>query len=256
MNAGGGARSTDYGLDPNLVAPRPLTTVDVVVFTARSAELHVLLVRRPNESYEPYPGRWALPGGIVDVRRDKSLQDCALRKLREKTGIKAPYLEQLGSWGSPSRDPRGWSATHVYLSLVSPDDIQRFSALHSPTAEWRRLCDVSKASALAFDHSSLVKAALARLRNKVEYTSLPMYLMPREFTLSDLQRTYETILSRPLEKKAFRTRVLAVDVLEVVPRKTAGASRPAQLYRIAQPDRPHLFVRPFGTATLTQAEKD
>src|SRR5690349_4460459 len=95
--------------------PRPLTTVDVVAFAIREERLHVLLVRRGTEPGEPFPGRWALPGGFVDVAKDATLEACALRKLREKTGIASPYLEQLASFGSATRDPRGWSATHAYF---------------------------------------------------------------------------------------------------------------------------------------------
>ncbi|RZJ20322.1 MAG: NUDIX hydrolase, partial [Haliea sp.] len=90
-----------------LAFERPLTTVDVVIFAVSEGTLKLLLVRRPEDSgdaSEPYPGRWALPGGFVDVDRDASLQACAARKLQEKTGVEAPYLEQLGSWGDALRD--------------------------------------------------------------------------------------------------------------------------------------------------------
>ena len=98
--------------------PRPLTTVDVAIFSIRAGRLAVLLVRRPADAGAPFPRRWALPGGFVDIERDRDLEACALRKLREKTGLAAPYLEQVGSWGNARRDPRGWSSTHVYFALV------------------------------------------------------------------------------------------------------------------------------------------
>src|SRR5262245_25101703 len=103
---------------------RPLATIDVVIFSIAGERLRVLLVRRPTTAGEPYPGLWALPGGFLDVARDESLEACALRKLRDKTGIEAPYLEQLGSWGNRTRDPRGWSATHVYFALIAaPENV-------------------------------------------------------------------------------------------------------------------------------------
>lgn len=107
--------------------PRPLTTVDVVILTIRAGALQVLLVQRPQQSGEPFPGQWALPGGFVDIERDQDLQGCALRKLAEKTGVNSPYLEQVGSWGSATRDPRGWSTTHVYVALLADDtlDLQK-----------------------------------------------------------------------------------------------------------------------------------
>jgi 8-oxo-dGTP diphosphatase len=101
---------------------------------------------------------------------------------------------------------------------------------------------------LAFDHDSLLKTAVARLRAKVEYTSLPAFLMPNEFTLSELQQTYEAILARELERKAFRTRVLSANVLDPVPRMRSGSNRPAQLYRLRRKGQPYPFSRPFGSA--------
>ena len=113
------AEHKNGGVDrPKLDFARPLTTVDVVIFTIRDDALHVLLVQRPEGKGEPFPGAWALPGGFVDVDKDKDLEACATRKLKEKTDIVSPYLEQLGSWGSADRDPRGWSATHAYFALV------------------------------------------------------------------------------------------------------------------------------------------
>src|ERR1700722_13539013 len=105
--------------------PKPLTSVDDVIFSARAELLQVLLVQRPIAAEDPFPGLWALPGGFVDTAKDQDLERCAKRKLKEKTGVEASYLEQLGSWGSVSRDPRGWSATHVYFALMSADDVER-----------------------------------------------------------------------------------------------------------------------------------
>ena len=87
--------------------PQPYTTVDVVIFTVADGALRVLLSRRPPDPNEPYPATPCLPGGYIDIAQDATLYDCALRKLREKTGFAAPYLEQLGSWGRAGRDPRG-----------------------------------------------------------------------------------------------------------------------------------------------------
>src|SRR5258708_2861229 len=103
---------------PKLDFPRPLTTVDVVIFAVSDDALRVLLVQRPAGENEPFSNFWALPGGFVDIERDRDLEACAIRKLKEKTGMVSPYLEQLGSWGSAGRDPRGWSATHAYFALM------------------------------------------------------------------------------------------------------------------------------------------
>ena len=234
---------------------RPLSTVDVVIFSVRDGALGVLLVRRPDAADEPFPNSWALPGGFVDTRVDEDLEACALRKLKEKTGVAAPYLEQLGSWGNATRDPRGWSATHVYFALVGTETItQRSGAETAPRgatatdAQWHVLQGDRVRARLAFDHTELLRAAVARLRSKVEYTSLPAFLMPAEFTLTELQQMYEAVLGRTLEKKAFRTRMLAADLLDPVAKVREGANRPAQLYRLRHRHRAHVFARPFGSA--------
>jgi 8-oxo-dGTP diphosphatase len=223
--------------------PRPLTTVDVVVFAIRDDALHVLLVHRGAGEGEPFPHVWALPGGFVDIDRDRDLQACALRKLKDKTGMVSPYLEQLGSWGSATRDPRGWSATHAYFALMPQ---AAASATLAPDAQWFSLAAGKVKPRLAFDHSQILDAAVQRLRNKVEYTSLPAYLMPAEFTLSDLQRVYEIVLDRPLEKSAFRTRMLSADLIEPVAKMRKGPNRPAQLYRLKKAKAPVFFARTFN----------
>ena len=222
---------------PTLDFPRPLTTVDIVILTLRSNQLHVLLARRPQQADEPYPGLYALPGGFVDIDQDRTLQDCALRKLRAKTGVQTPYLEQVGSWGSIDRDPRGWSATHVYVALlpeVKPDG-----------AEWVAIHNDGVEHELAFDHAMLLHAALERVRSKTEYTSLPAWLLPECFTLSELQQVYEAVLQRPLEKKAFRTRMLAADLLAELDEQKQTGRRPAQLYRLKENSRLVYFSRNF-----------
>ena len=229
---------------------RPLCTVDIAIFTVRNSALQVLLVRRPLDPGDPFPGQWTLPGGFVDTGFDNDLEACALRKLREKTGVEAPYLEQVGSWGDATRDPRGWSATHVYFALIPSVEIELRAGGNASESRWAAISADGVHEKLAFDHSSLLKAAVARLRSKVEYTSLPAFLMPHEFTLTELQRMFETILARELEKKAFRTRLLAADLLDEVPRRKSGTNRPAQLYRLRQRRRPYLFSRPFGSADL------
>ena len=223
--------------------PRPLTTVDVVIFAIRDETLHVLLVQRPAGEGEPFPGLWALPGGFVDVARDDDLAACAVRKLKEKTAMVSPYLEQLGSWGSARRDPRGWSATHAYFALMPAVPAASGQATD---AQWFPIRSGKVKPRLAFDHGDILEAAIQRLRNKVEYTSLPAYLMPPEFTLPDLQHVYEIVLDRPLEKSAFRTRMLGADLIEPVARMRRGPNRPAQLYRLKKAKSPVYFARTFN----------
>ncbi|HEY5996187.1 MAG TPA: NUDIX domain-containing protein, partial [Candidatus Deferrimicrobiaceae bacterium] len=102
---------------------RPYCLVDVVIFTILDDRLQVLLVQRPDRPDDPFPSAWALPGGFIHVERDATLEDAARRKLLEKTGIASGYLEQLGSFGSRDRDPRGWSVTTVYFALISSEGV-------------------------------------------------------------------------------------------------------------------------------------
>ena len=215
--------------------PQPYTTVDVVIFTVADGALRVLLSRRPPDPSEPYPATPCLPGGYIDIAQDATLYDCALRKLREKTGFAAPYLEQLGSWGSANRDPRGWTATHVYFALVPPPP---------DAAAWPQ-ADAACAQPLAFDHNDILRTALARLRSKVEYTSLPAFLLAEPFTLPQLQRVYETILGRALDKSAFRKRTLDAGLLVEDGMTSGGFGRNAMGYRLAQRDSAIHFPRPF-----------
>ena len=226
--------------------PRPMVTVDVAIFSVVDDSLQVLLVKRPDAPGEPFPGAWALPGGFIDIDKDADLEACALRKLREKTGVRSPYLEQLGSWGSAKRDPRGWSSTHVYFALIPAGPLVLQKGANAADVAWHPVAGESVKARLAFDHAKLLEAAIQRLRAKVEYTSLPAHLLPAEFTLSELQKVYEIVLERPLEKSAFRTRVMATDLLDEVPKMREGPNRPAQLYKLKRPQELVYFPRTFN----------
>ena len=229
---------------------RPLVTVDVVILCLKDEALKVLLLRRPDQEDEPFPGRWALPGGFVDVTKDSSLRDCASRKLKEKTGVISPYLEQLGSWGSADRDPRGWSVTHAYFALIQVPDQEGESQASSKddtaanTSQWFEVGEAAR-KRLALDHSEILAAAIARLRSKVEYTSLPAFLLQEPFTLPELQRTYEVVLGRPMDKSAFRRRMLDAAFLEEVGAVDGASGRTALGYRIKNRSIAVTFPRTF-----------
>lgn len=226
--------------------PRPLTTVDVVIFTVIDDQLHVLLVKRPTGDAEPHPGMWALPGGYVDIERDKDLEACALHKLKEKTGVVSPYLEQLGSWGNASRDPRGWTATHVYFAMLPHEAVKLGQGKHATETGWFPIEGDGVGRKLAFDHGVILETAISRLRGKAEYTSLPAYLLPETFTLSELQHVFSVVLGRPVDKSGFRTRVLSSGLVEEADGMKTGPSRPAQLYRLKTPKNPTFFPRTFS----------
>jgi 8-oxo-dGTP diphosphatase len=234
MNTNDTASDDLSGYDP-AAFERPSVTTDVVAFTAKNDRLHVLLVRR---GVAPFAGAWALPGGFVKM--DEHLDQAAHRELREETGIAAPaYLEQLYTFGAPGRDPRTRVISVAYFALLPAPDSGLPGA---PAGEPQAGTDAADAAwwpaeslppALAFDHADIIATALSRLRAKLGYTSVAVALLPPEFTLTELQRTYETILARPLDKRNFRKKMLAAEgLLEATPRqKRDGAHRPAQLFR-------------------------
>lgn len=224
----------------------PYTTVDVVIFTLLDDRLQVLLVQRSESADEPFPGRWALPGGFVDVQLDADLAACAERKLREKAGIASPYLEQLGSWGSASRDPRGWSSTHVYFALVPAQEVSLVHGANTAGVAWFDVDAVLRRPKLAFDHADILRAGLERLRGKVEYTSLPAFLLAEPFTLPQLQHAYEVILGRPVDKSGFRTRTLAAEFLDEAGVVEGDAKRAAMGYRLRDRSAPVVFPRTFS----------
>lgn len=227
--------------------PLPFTTVDLVIFTVADEALKVLLVQRPEDKKsEPFPGWWALPGGFVNVAVDEDLLACAERKLLEKTGVRSPYLEQLGSWGGAARDPRGWSATHVYFALIPSRDIELAKGANAADVAWFKVEEVLANPRLAFDHAVILQAAVERLRGRVEYTSLPAFLLAEPFTLPQLQRIYEIVLNRDVDKSGFRTRMLAAQFLVEAGHVEGNSNRPAMGYRLADRSAPVVFPRTFS----------
>jgi 8-oxo-dGTP diphosphatase len=230
----------------SLTFERPLTSVDVVIFTVLDNTLKVLMVKRADHFDDPFPGAWALPGGFVDVNQDETLERAARRKLLEKTGIKSTYLEQLGSWGSRRRDPRGWSSSHVYFALIPGDGVPLVAGGNAEQVSWHAADAMAARSTLAFDHREILHTAIERLRSKVEYTTLPAFLLVEPFTLPQLQSVYEVILGRQVDKSGFRTRALAADFLVEVGEMDVGAPRPAMGYRLRDRSGPIYFPRTFS----------
>ena len=218
----------------------PLTSVDMVIFTVKYEQLKVLLVKR---AQYPAKGKWALPGGFIDVKRDKSLDDTAFRKLLEKTGVKTPYLEQVSSFGGSKRDPRGWALTVAYFALISSNAIELKNNESTEEVRWVSVDEVSSNYKLAFDHQAILDACKERLRNKVQYTSLPVNLLPNTFTLTELQQTFEVVLQQPVAKKSFRKRILDAGILEDTGELKTGSNRPAKLYRVLPDGDNHFFTR-------------
>jgi len=216
-----------------------LCTVDVALMTLKGDQLMVALKRR---DHEPYPDVFALPGGVVRPGEDATLEETAERVLQQKMGIKSPYLEQLITKGDAVRDPRGWSMSVSYYALVPLDVIEK---THFQDI---RLADVDKKMILPFDHMRIVQSAVARLRNKSQYSSLPCHLAGETFTLPQLQKIYEAVMGVARNKSHFRKKIEEMGMLEEVKgQSTQGAAnRPAQIYRLKKAYRENLAMLERG----------
>ncbi len=196
-------------------------TVDIVIFTIQSGGLKVLLIRR---GIPPFKDFMAIPGGFV--HQDESLDAAALRELQEETGVADVYLEQLYTFGDPGRDPRGRIMTVAYYALIPAGHAIKAGS-DASAAEWWNAYDLPK---LAFDHGAIIEYAIERLRNKLEYTTVGFKLLPRQFTLSELQAVYEAILGRKLDKRNFRKKLDLLGVLKPLPAFRNTGRKPARLY--------------------------
>lgn len=212
----------------NYPYPHPAVTTDVVIFSIRDSRLKLLLIKRAGD---PYRGKWALPGGFVDI--NESLDQGARRELQEETGLSGVFLEQLYTFGEPKRDPRERVITVAYFALIPSDCISLQAATDAEAVGWFAMDELPK---LAFDHQHIVAMAHQRLSAKLDYSTIAFQFMPTEFTLSDLQAVYEIILQEEIDKRNFRKWVLALEQIEETgEEKRDGAHRPAKLYRLKEP---------------------
>lgn len=207
------------------VYEKPLVTVDIVVFTIHQDALNVLLLERPAD---PYQGFWSIPGGFI--YEGETLEEAASRWLSEKTTVHNIYLEQLYAFGAPQRDPRSRVITVAYYALVSYEALTP-EGRNNP-GDGTAWFSVGALPELAFDHQSIVNTAINRLKERLETSPIAFQLLPAKFTLTELQRVYELILSKMLDKRNFRKKMLASGILqELGETKMEGYHRPAQLYR-------------------------
>ena len=199
---------------------RPALTVDCVIFGLDLEEetLKVMLVER---DLEPFAGMWAIPGGFV--RRGETLEAAATRELQEETGIADVFLEQLYTFGDPERDPRGWVVSVAYYALVSPEKHTIHAATDARQARW---FPVGSLPRLAFDHAEILKTALDRVRGKLTYAPIGFELLPRKFTIKQLQKLYEIVLGTKLDNRNFRKKIFGMDVLRELDEMQTGGAAP------------------------------
>ena len=200
-------------------------TTDVVIFTIEDEKLKVLLVKR---AHEPFKGKWAIPGGFIRI--SETIDAAALRILKEKTNVQNIYLEQLYTFGDPLRHPDSRVITCAYFALIRSDDIVLSFDDNSEITEvqWHPVYNLPK---LAFDHKEIIEYSLKRTRERLEFCPIAFQLLPEKFTLTELQKAYELILGKKLDKRNFRKKFLASSILKELNEFTkSGSKRPARLY--------------------------
>ena len=200
----------------------PTLTVDAVIFQVNNNTLEVLLLKRPNE---PFKGEWALPGGYN--AKGETTTDALERVVFQKTGIKIKddlrYIEQLYTFDTINRDPRGHAVSVTYMgcgrNITYNEDLEV------------AFFDVKKLPRLAYDHANIIKYAKERLIAKMTYTNSAFAFLDRRFTLTQLQTVYEIVFGREFDKRNFRKKFLSLNLIhETNELWRDGAHRPAKLY--------------------------
>ena len=201
-------------------------SVDNVIFGFDDGDLKVLLIKR---GAPPFEGMWALPGDLVYP--DEDLENSAERILKELTGLVDVYLEQVETFGKVDRHPIGRVITTAYFSLVKISKYQLTPASFANKAQWHSVSDAKNFS-LPFDHHEILESCLRRLKRRVRGRPLGFELLPRKFTLTQLQHLYESILETELDKRNFRKKILSMNLLKDLEEMQVGvAHRPARLYQ-------------------------
>ena len=245
-------------------------TTDILIFSVSNGEqenyrklnkkyFSVLLVKRDNY---PFKDKWCLPGGFIGINED--IEDAAKRILKTETNIKDIYLEQLYTYGNPLRDPRMRVVSTSYMALIDKNKLtdkipKNASWFNIMVLEDEKFIDITldngieeikfkikktlkekttdrykyeiiKNDKLAFDHPLVIASGISRLKNKLEYTDVVFNMMPKYFTLGELQQVYEVILGKKLLDPAFR-RIIANKVEKTDKIKTGGGHRPSVLFK-------------------------
>jgi 8-oxo-dGTP diphosphatase len=204
--------------------PRPMVTVDVVVFAIRRKRLHTLLIQRARE---PFAGSWAIPGGFVD--QDEDLDQAAARELTEETGVAGVPLVQFRAFGTPGRDPRGHTISIAYYTLLPPRKPSPRAGDDASRVRWFELTALPR---LAFDHAEILQFARRRLEEDFLHGGVAACLLPKTFTMESLLTLANAILESPPDRRRLRRVLLGTGLLyEVRPKRRP----PHFAFQIAHP---------------------
>jgi len=199
-------------------------SVDSIIFAFDKGKLQVLLIKRAEE---PFKNQWALPGALVEV--DENLRDAPMRSLKELTGLENVFLEQVFTFGKVDRHPKGRVVTVAYYSLINKNNVSPIPSSFAQEVMW---LDIDEITSLAFDHYEILTVCLKRLRESVRRRPVGFELLPKIFTLSDVQDLYEAILNKKLDKRNFRKKIISLKILEDIKEYQQNvAHRPAKLFK-------------------------
>ncbi len=185
---------------------KPSVTADVILFSVRNDALQVLLIER---AHDPYANHWALPGGFVDDNED--LPTAARRELLEETGLEVDWIEQTQTVGTPGRDPRGWTITVAYYTIVQAKELKPRAGDDAKKAEW---FDVTELPSMAFDHKTIIERARADLQQRLIHSPAARHLVPCEFALGDLATNLGVALGRKIDENALQNTLTAQGAIE------------------------------------------
>ena len=201
----------------------PAITIDITLFAYNKKDLSILLIRRDKE---PYKSTWTIPGGFVQP--EETFETTCKRILKHKAGIEYLYLEQLCTFDSLNRDPRGRVISVAYYGLVNPQNINLVAGEAATSIGWFSLKELPN---LGFDHQQIIDVAFKRLQSKVMYKPIGFELLDKQFTLSSLQHLYQCILNTEINKRNFRKRMLETGILVATGQHLEGLKhRPPELY--------------------------
>ena len=202
------------GLKYSYKYPHPSVTTDCVIFGFDGVKLKVLLVER---GMAPYKGRWAFPGGFLNM--DESAEEGALRELKEETGLEGAYIRQFHTFSAPQRDPRERVITIAYYALVRMQEVK--GGDDASDARWFALDEVPP---LAFDHDQILRKAEKTLRQQIHFEPVGFELLPEKFTIKQLQNLYEAILDMRFDRRNFNNKMRRLGMLEL----TGDTANPSQ----------------------------
>ncbi len=205
------------------INPRFYVSVDCIIFGLNEGELSLLLLRR---NFEPEKGKWSLMGGFV--QHNESVDAAAKRVLKELTGLENVYMEQVGAFGEIDRDPGERVISVAYYALINVDEYDR-KLVEKHNAQWMNIHDLPE---LSFDHPAMIEKARDLMRRQASLEPIGLNLLPRLFTLSQMQSLYETIQGEPIDKRNFRKKVAEMDYIEKTEMIDKSSSRRgAYLYK-------------------------